>query len=224
MSSTDLMSDDVSGFGDVGNIDANLQAIVIPVSDVERAKAFYAGLGWRLDVERAGENFRLIQFTPAGSGCSIQFGTNLTSAAPGTAAGLYLIVSDIVAARDDLINRGVAISEVFHEGTVGARFHPEAGTRRGGLAPDRGTYKSFASFSDPDGNGWLLQEVTGRLPGRVYPSATTFGTAGELAGALRRAAGAYSEHEQSIFAADAQWPGWCAAYMVAEQAGVEVPA
>src|SRR6202161_3799111 len=144
--------------------DMKLEVIVIPVADVDRAKDFYEGLGWRLDADRsAGDDFRLVQFTPPGSGCSIQFGTNLTSAAPGSAQGLYLTVSDIETARDDLIARGVEVSEVFHEGAPGARFHPEATTHVIGLAPDRGSYGSFASFSDPDGNGWLLQEVTSRL-------------------------------------------------------------
>ena len=142
-----------------------LEVVVLPVSDVDRAKEFYGGLGWRLDADVArGEDLRLVQFTPPGSGCSIQFGTNITSAAPGSAQSLYLTVSDIEAAREELLARGVEVSEVFHEGTLGARFH-EAG-RVPGPAPDRGTYGSFATFSDPDGNGWLLQEITTRLPGR----------------------------------------------------------
>ena len=137
----------------------------MPVSDVDRAKEFYASLGWRLDADIArGEDFRIVQFTPPGSGCSIQFGTNITSAAPGSAQSLYLIVPDIEAAREELLARGVEVSEVFHEGAPGARFH-EAG-RVPGPAADRGTYGSFAAFSDPDGNGWLLQEITTRLPGR----------------------------------------------------------
>jgi len=142
-----------------------LEVLVLPVSDVDRAKRFYEGLGWRLDADiAAGEDFRIVQFTPPGSGCSIQFGAGISSATPGSAQGVYLVVSDIDAARNDLIARGVDVSEVFHEGAPGARFH-EA-DRVTGPAPDRSTYGSFATFSDPDGNGWLLQEITTRLPGR----------------------------------------------------------
>ncbi len=142
-----------------------LEVVVVPVSDVDRAKEFYAGLGWRLDADVArGDDFRLVQFTPPGSGCSIQFGTDLSSAAPGSAQSMYLAVSDLEAVRDELRGRGVDVSEVFHEGALGARFH-QAG-RVTGPAPDQSTYGSFASFSDPDGNGWLLQEITTRLPGR----------------------------------------------------------
>jgi catechol 2,3-dioxygenase-like lactoylglutathione lyase family enzyme len=202
--------------------DMTLEVVVIPVSDVDRAKEFYGGLGWRLDADvAAGDDFRLIQFTPPGSGCSIQFGTNLTSAAPGSAQALYLIVSDIEAARDGLVARSVEVSEVFHEGTRGARFH-DAG-RVAGRSPDRSSYGSFASFSDPDGNGWLLQEVTTRLPGRVDPAATTFDSASGLAEALRRAAAAHGEHEERTGKADPDWPDWYADYMVREQAGAELP-
>jgi catechol 2,3-dioxygenase-like lactoylglutathione lyase family enzyme len=142
-----------------------LEVVVLPVSDVDRAKRFYEGIGWRLDANvTTGNGFRLVQLTPPGSGCSIQFGTNITPATPGSAQSLYLIVSDIDAARDDLQARGVEVSDVFHEGMLGDRFH-EAG-RVAGQAPDRSTYGSFAAFSDPDGNGWLLQEITSRLPGR----------------------------------------------------------
>jgi catechol 2,3-dioxygenase-like lactoylglutathione lyase family enzyme len=142
-----------------------LEVVVLPVSDVDRAKDFYGGLGWRLDADVArGEDLRLVQFTPSGSACSIQFGTNIASGEPGSVQGLYLAVPDIEAARDELLAHGVEVSEVFHEETLGARFH-EAG-RESGPAPDRGTYGSFATFSDPDGNGWLLQEITTRLPGR----------------------------------------------------------
>jgi len=142
-----------------------LEVVVLPVSDVDRAKRFYEGLGWRLDADMArGDDFRIVQFNPPGSGCSIQFGTNISSAAPGSAQSLYLIVSDIDATRNEMLARGVDVSEVFHEGAPGARFH-EAG-RVSGPAPDHGTYGSFATFSDPDGNGWLLQEITTRLPGR----------------------------------------------------------
>jgi catechol 2,3-dioxygenase-like lactoylglutathione lyase family enzyme len=224
MSGSDVTSRDASRPGGAWTVDANLEVIVIPVSDVERAKTFYGSLGWRLDADRsAGEDFRLIQFTPLGSGCSIQFGTNLTPAAPGSVRGLYLIVADIEAARNDLLARGVEVSEVFHEGAPGARFHPEENTRLVGRAPDRGSYMSFASFNDPDGNAWLFQEVTSRLPGRVTPAATSFASASDLASALRRVEAAHGEHEKRTGKPDANWPDWYAAYMVAEQAGVELP-
>ncbi len=169
MSTTEVHGNVTGEFASAGNVDMKLEVLVIPVSDVDRAKEFYGSLGWRLDADvAAGDDFRLIQFTPPGSGCSVQFGTNLTSAAPGSAQGLYLVVSDIEAARDKLVARGVKVSEVFHEGTRGARFH-DAG-RVAGPSPDRSSYGSFASFSDPDGNGWLVQEVTTRLPGRIDPA------------------------------------------------------
>ena len=206
-------------------MDMKLEVVVIGVSDVDRAKEFYGRLGWRLDADRAGgDNFRLIQFTPPASDCAIQFGTNLTSAAPGSAQDLYLIVSDIAAVREEFVGRGVEVSEVFHEGTPGARFRP-AGTdgRVSGPAPEHRSYGSFASFSDPDGNSWLLQEVTTRLPGRVDPAATSFGSASDLASALSRASAAHGEHEKRISAADPNWPDWYAAYMVAEQTGTGLP-
>ncbi len=165
MSSVEVSSESATGSPPVKAGEVRLEVVIVPVSDVDRAKEFYAGLGWRLDADVArGDDLRLVQFTPPGSGCSIQFGTNITLAAPGSAQSLYLIVSDIQASRDELLGRGVEVSEVFHEGAPGARFH-EAG-RVTGPAPDRGTYGSFAVFSYPDGNGWLLQEVTTRLPGR----------------------------------------------------------
>ena len=222
MSVTETGSNDASGIADTGNVDMKLEVVVIPVSDVDRAKEFYGSLGWRLDADvAAGDDFRLIQFTSPGSGCSVQFGTNLTSAAPGSAQGLYLIISDIEAARDNLAARGVKVSEVFHEGTRGARFH-EAG-RVAGPSPNRSSYDSFASFSDPDGNGWLLQEVTTRLPGRIDPATTSFASASDLAGALRRASAAHGEHEKRTGTADANWPDWYAEYIVREQAGQELP-
>jgi catechol 2,3-dioxygenase-like lactoylglutathione lyase family enzyme len=165
----------------------------------------------------------LIQFTPPGSGCSIQFGTSLSSAAPGSAQGLYLIVSDIEAARNEPLAGGVEVSDVFHEGTPGARFHPATNGRLSGPAPDRHSYGSFASFSDPDGNGWLFQEVTTRLPGRIDSAVTSFASTSDLASAFRRAEAAHGEHEQRTGEADANWPDWYAAYMVAEQAGEELP-
>jgi catechol 2,3-dioxygenase-like lactoylglutathione lyase family enzyme len=202
-----------------------LEVVVIPVSDVDRAKEFYGGLGWRLDADATGgAGVRLIQFTPPASDCAIQFGTNLTSAAPGSAQDLYLIVADIAAVREEFAGRGVEVSEVFHEGALGARFRPAGpDARASGPAPEHRSYGSFASFSDPDGNSWLLQEVTTRLPGRVDPAATSFGSVSDLADAMRRASAAHGEHEKRIGAADPNWPDWYAAYMVAEQAGTELP-
>jgi catechol 2,3-dioxygenase-like lactoylglutathione lyase family enzyme len=224
MSSTEVSSKDASASASVRNVDMKLEVLVIPVSDVDRAKEFYTSLGWRLDADvAAGDEFRLIQFTPPGSGCSVQFGTNLTSATPGSAQGLYLIVPDVEAVRDELIALGVEVSEVFHEGTRGARFHRATNGRVSGPAPDRSSYGSFASFSDPDGNGWLLQEVTTRLPGRIDSAATSFASANDLASALRRASAAHGEHEQRTGEADPNWPDWYAEYMVAEQAGEELP-
>jgi catechol 2,3-dioxygenase-like lactoylglutathione lyase family enzyme len=211
-----------------GRIDMKLEIAVVPVSDVDRAKGFYGGLGWRLDADfAAGDDFRVIQFTPPGSGCSVIFGKNVTAAAPGSAQGLYLIVSDIKAARDELLRRGVEISEVFHDG---GDVH--AGTdepylfgrlRVSGPDPERRSYRSFASFRDPDGNGWLFQEITARLPGRVDAD-TTFTSSTELATALRRAAAAHGEHEKRIGKHDADWPDWYAEYIVREQAGKPPPA
>ena len=219
---TDVATDDMS----IAKVDTRLEAVVIPVSDVDRAKAFYGSLGWRLDADFPFDNgFRIVQFTPPGSGCSVQFGTNLTSAAPGSAQGLYMVVSDIQATREELVGRGVEVSEVFHAGTPGAQFQPDGASGRvSGPAADHASYGSFATFRDPDGNGWLLQEVTTRLPGRVDPAATTFGSAGDLESALRRAAAAHGEHEQRTGGQrDENWPNWYAAYMVAEQAGTELP-
>jgi len=203
-----------------------LEAIVIPVSDVDRAKKFYAGLGWRLDADFPFDNgFRVVQFTPPGSECSIQFGTKVTNAAPGSAKGLYLIVSDIAAAHDELVALGVKVSEVFHAKTPGAQFQPDDKSGRvSGPAPDHATYRSFATFSDPDGNGWLLQEVTTRLPGRIDAAKTAFASAADLASAFRRAEAAHGEHEKRTGGQrDANWPEWYAAYMIAEQAGKPLP-
>jgi catechol 2,3-dioxygenase-like lactoylglutathione lyase family enzyme len=208
-----------------GSVDMKLEVVVIPVSDVDRAKEFYGSLGWRLDADlAAGDNFRIVQLTPPGSECSIQFGTGITPVAPGSAQDLYLVVSDIEAARDELVARGVGASEVFHEGAPGARFdHHGMNGRVNGPAPDDASYGSFVSFSDPDGNSWLFQEITTRLPGRVDAAETSFGSASELADAMRRASIAHGEHEKRIGAADENWPAWYAAYMVAEQAGTELP-
>jgi predicted enzyme related to lactoylglutathione lyase len=203
-------------------IDTKLEVIVIPVSDVDRAKAFYERLGWRLDADFAdNQGFRIVQFTPRGSACSIQFGSKITSAPLGSATNMYLVVQDVRAARDAVAALGVAVSEVFHEGSLGDRFHADA--RLGGAAPDGATYGSFASFSDPDGNTWLLQEITARLPGRIDPAASAFASASDLAKALRRAAAAHGEHEARIGREDPDWPDWYAEYMVREQAGEELP-
>jgi predicted enzyme related to lactoylglutathione lyase len=204
--------------------DLKLEVVVVPVSDVERAKEFYGGLGWRLDADFPFDNgFRVVQFTPPGSGCSVQFGSNITSAEPGSAQGLYLCVSDIDAARDELVAHGADVSEVFHPGTPGAQFQADGSGRVSGPAPDHATYSSFATFSDPDGNGWLLQEITTRLPGRVDAAETAFASTADLESALRRAAAAHGEHEKRTGEADENWPVWYAAYMVAEQAGTELP-
>jgi catechol 2,3-dioxygenase-like lactoylglutathione lyase family enzyme len=205
--------------------DLKLEAVVIPVADADRAKEFYGRLGWRLDADFPFDNgFRVIQFTPPGSGCSVQFGAKITSAAPGSAQGLYLIVSDIAGARDQLAARGAQVSEVFHPGSPGAQFEPGGGSGRvSGPAADGQSYSSFATFSDPDGNTWLLQEITTRLPGRVDAAETSFASAADLAGAMRRASVAHGEHEKRIGQADENWPDWYAAYMVAAQAGTELP-
>jgi predicted enzyme related to lactoylglutathione lyase len=206
-------------------VDTKLEAFVIPVSDVDRSKEFYASLGWRLDADfRFDSGFRIVQFTPPGSGCSVQFGTKITPATPGSAQALYLVVSDIEAARGELVARGAKVSAVFHPGAPGAQFQPEGSSGRvTGPAPDHATYGSFATFGDPDGNGWLLQEVTTRLAGRIDPAATSFSSASDLASALRRASAAHGEHEKRIGKADPNWPDWYAEYMVAEQAGTGLP-
>jgi catechol 2,3-dioxygenase-like lactoylglutathione lyase family enzyme len=205
--------------------DLKLEAIVIPVSDPDRAKAFYGKLGWRLDADFPFENgFRVVQFTPPGSPCSIQFGAKITSAAPGSARGLYLIVSDIDAARSELVAHGAAVSQVFHAGIPGVQFQPDGTSGRiGGRAPNHASYSSFATFSDPDGNEWLLQEVTTRLPGRIDLGGVAFASANELAGAFRRAEAAHGEHEKRTGQRDANWADWYAAYMVAEQSGKDLP-
>ena len=225
MITSEIRTNHTTGDSSVASVDMRLEAVVIPVSDVDRAKEFYARLDWRLDADfRFDNGFRVVQFTPRGSACSVQFGTDITSAAPGSAHGLYLIVSDIEVAHNDLIARGVEISEVFHAGTPGAQFQPDGTSGRlRGPAPDHASYRSYATFSDPDGNSWVLQEVTTRLPGRIDLTQTTFGSAHDLASALRRAASAHGEHEKRIGQADANWPDWYAAYMVAEQAGLELP-
>jgi catechol 2,3-dioxygenase-like lactoylglutathione lyase family enzyme len=198
-------------------VDMKLEAVVIPVADIDRAKRFYGGLGWRLDADFVvGDEFRGVQFTPPGSPCSIHFGKGLTSAAPGSASGLYLVVSDIEAARAELVGRGVGVSDVFHRAGPGQPALP-------GPHPERSSYSSFASFSDPDGNTWLLQEVTVRLPGRVDPDQTTFSSSADLAKALRRAAAAHGEHEKRTGQRDENWPDWYAEYLAREQSGEALP-
>jgi catechol 2,3-dioxygenase-like lactoylglutathione lyase family enzyme len=208
-------------------MDMKFEIVVLPVSDANRAKEFYARLGWRLDADfDSSKDFLVIQFTPPGSGCSIIFGKNVTAAAPGSAQGLYLIVSDIESARKQLLGLGVEISEVFHnDGVYVGTDEPYLFGRVRVSGPDaeRRSYRSFASFRDPDGNGWLLQEITSRLPGRIDPATTTFASANDLASALRRAEAAHGEHEKRIGAADTNWPDWYAKYMAAEQAGAELP-
>jgi catechol 2,3-dioxygenase-like lactoylglutathione lyase family enzyme len=206
-------------------VDLKFEVVVIPVSDVERAKEFYVRLAWRLDADFSFENgFRVVQFTPPGSSCSIQFGTNITSAAPGSLRGLYLVVSDIEAARAELAALGVEVSEVFHAGSPGAQFRADGSDRISGPASEHETYGSFATFSDPDGNAWLLQEITTRLPGRIDAAETAFASAADLAGAMRRAAVAHGEHEKRGGGEyDVNWPDWYATYMVAEQHGAELP-
>jgi catechol 2,3-dioxygenase-like lactoylglutathione lyase family enzyme len=227
MSTKPVRIDDATSDAKAAPVDMKFEIVVVPVSDVDRAKEFYGRLGWRLDADYdSGKDFRVIQFTPPGSGCSVIFGKNVTAAAPGSAQGLYLIVSDIEAVRKELLDRGVEISEVFH-GAADAH----AGTdepylfgriRVNGPDPEHRSYRSFASFRDPDGNGWLFQEITTRLPGRIDPATTTFASASDLASALRRAEAAHGQHEKRIGQRDANWPDWYATYMVAEQAGTEL--
>ncbi len=204
-------------------VEMNLEAVVIPVSDVDRAKEFYAKLGWRLDADFKFDNgFRVVQFTSPGSGCSVQFGTKITSAAPGSMQGTYLIVSDIGAARKELVARGVEVSDAFHTVTPGAQFQPVGKSGRvSGPAPDHASYSSFATFSDPDGNGWLLQEITTRLPGRIEGEATTYASPNDLADALRRAEAAHGQHEALMRQSDKNWPDWYANFMTSEQHGTE---
>jgi len=209
-------------------VDMKFEIVVIPVSDVDRAKEFYARLGWRLDADfDSGKDFRVIQFTPPGSGCSIIFGKSVTAAAPGSAQGLYLIVSDIEAARKDLLARGIEVSEAFHDasGVYDGPDEPYLFGRQRVSGPDaqHASYRSFASFSDPDGNGWLFQEITTRLPGRIDSTTTNFTSASDLASALRRAAAAHGQHEARIGQADKNWPDWYAEYVVREQNGKELP-
>ena len=204
-------------------IDMKLEVIVLPVSDVDRAATFYRELGWRVDADIATDNGgRILQFTPPGSPCSILIGTGLTPSAPGTAQFVHLIVSDIEAARAELIGKGVDASEVFHDAAGGYnRFDPAV--RASGPDPQRRTYASFVVFNDPDGNGWLLQEITARFAGRIDSDETAYASVPDLASALRRAEAAHGEHEKRTGQHDAEWADWYAAYMVAEQSGAELP-
>jgi len=226
MTTVDKQDGETARARDSEPVDLKLEVVVIPVTDADQSKAFYAGLGWRLDADFAFENgFRVVQFTPPGSPCSLQFGTKITDAPPGSAHGLYLIVADIDAGREELMSRGAKVSEVFHSAEPGAQLDPlGTGGRASGPDPGHKSYSSFATFEDPDGNSWLLQEVTDRLPGRLDPSVTSFNSAGDLAGALRRAEAAHGEHEKRIGHADPDWPDWYAKYMVREQTGQDLPA
>ncbi|RKN22516.1 glyoxalase [Micromonospora musae] len=193
----------------IENVDMKLEVVILPVADVDRAKEFYLRLGWRLDQTPPG----IVQLTPHGSGCSVQFGPDLTPAAPGSASN-YLVVSDLEAARDALVGAGVDVGEIMHVTPQGPAS---------GLDPDRRSYFSRATFSDPDGNTWLVQEITTRLPGRVEAAETSFASKSDLASALRRAEAAHGEHEKRTGKTDPDWPGWYAQYMISEQAGTELP-
>jgi catechol 2,3-dioxygenase-like lactoylglutathione lyase family enzyme len=209
MSTTDVRRSEPSEILSVRDVDMKVEVVVVPVSNVDRAKEFYGRLGWRLDVTPP----TVVQFTPHGSACSVQFGATLTSAAPGSAKG-YLIVSDLEAARNALVAAGIEVGKIFHITPDGPVSGPD---------PEHRSYFSRAVFRDPDGNEWLLQEITTRLPGRVEAAATSFGSVGDLAGAFRRAAAAHGEHEKRTGERDEDWPSWYAAYMAAEQAGTELP-
>jgi catechol 2,3-dioxygenase-like lactoylglutathione lyase family enzyme len=217
MSQTAISTKHQQDAGDTARVDMKLEVELIPVSDVDRAKEFYTRLGWRLDDDIVmGNNFRIVQFTPPGSSSSITFGKGVTGAAPGSLRG-GLIVSDIETAHDELVARGINPSEVFH----GSPFSTAG--RISGPDPERQSYRSYVSFEDPDGNAWIVQEVTRRLPGRIDPATTTFASPNDLASAMRRAAAAHGEHEERNGQHDANWPDWYAAYIAAEQAGTELP-
>src|SRR6266404_7345926 len=215
MATSSAINNEPVSSASAARVDMKFEVIVIPVADVDRSKAFYTKLGWRLDADFPFDNgFRVVQFTPPGSGCSVQFGTNITSAAPGSVQGLYLIVSEIEAARDELVARGAAISEVFHAGTPGAQFQRDGTSGRlSGPAPDRASYRTFASFSDPDGNSWLLQEIKTRLPGRGLSNSDV----ASLTQLLREAEEHHGKYEPT--APKHHWSGWYAAYIVARQHG-----
>jgi len=215
MSRTESRSEPAAGKPGAGKAELKLEVVVIPVADVDRAKRFYGSLGWRLDADFAFDNgFRVVQFTPPGSACSVQFGTRMTAAAPGSAHGNYLVVSDIGVAREELAASGVNVSDVFHPDAPGAQFQPDGASGRvRGPAPQRATYRSFATFEDPDGNGWLVQEVTTRLPGRGLSSPDVV-TLTELLLEAEKHHGAYE-----AAAPKHHWSAWYAAYLVARQNG-----
>jgi catechol 2,3-dioxygenase-like lactoylglutathione lyase family enzyme len=202
-------------------MDMKLEVVVLPVADVGRAKEFYLALGWRLDADVTSDDLRVVQLTPPGSPSSIIFGTDVSAAGAGPVTGLHLAVADIHTARAELSAADVDISEVFHD--AGGVFH-HAGTtgRVPGPDADRRSYASFATFTDPDGNRWWLQEITTRLPGRVDGN-ISYGSSTELAAALRRAAVAHGEHENATGRTDSDWPDWYADYMVAESTGADLP-
>jgi predicted enzyme related to lactoylglutathione lyase len=224
MSKTETRIETATKAAPSSTVDMKFELAVIPVSDVDRAKDFYAKLGWKLDMDFVrGDDFRVIQFTPRGSAGSIIFGSGIPSTKPGSAQGLYLVVSDIVAARASLMERGVAVSELFHDAD-GVFHRAGTGGRVSGPAPQRRSYGTFASFNDPDGNGWLMQEVTVRLPGHGGEGNLTFGSSTELASAMRRARVAHDALEKGIGLVDEDWPSWFADYMFLEQAGKPLPA
>jgi catechol 2,3-dioxygenase-like lactoylglutathione lyase family enzyme len=212
MSTTEMSES--AGPRTTAGVDMKLEVIVIPVSDVDRSKAFYERLGWRLDADLGRGSFRIVQLTPPGSGCSVAFGTGVSDGEPGSAQTLELIVSDIEKARDELLSRGVGEVEIFH----GSPW-----SREPGVDPERQSYRTYGAFSDPDGNGWVLQEITSRLPGRLDPGQTAYSSASDLASAMKRAETAHGEHERRTGVPDADWPAWYAAYMVAEQSGAPLP-
>ncbi len=222
MNATQVLDPTTTAASTSAVVDMKLEVLILPVADVHASVAFYSGLGWRLDADIRTGDARVVHFTPPGSACSVLFGTGVSPAAPGSAQYNFLVVSDIIAAREDLNRRGVAASEVFHDRFGGYRFDPDA--RASGPDPERRTYASFVTFSDPDGNSWLIQEVTTRFPGRIDSTMTTFASARDLANALRRAEGAHGEHERRSGRPDADWPAWYAAYLVAEQSGEALPA
>lgn len=223
MSTTQVRAEGARSRAQTKRSDMKLEVVVLPVSDVGRAAEFYAGrLGWRVDVDTLKGDSRVVHLTPPGSACSVMFGTNLTPSPPGSAQFLHLVVSDIEAAHAELVAKGVDPSEVFHDPSGNFnRFDPAA--RASGPDPSRGTYASFVAFNDPDGNGWVMQEVTTRFPGRIDSDATTFASQADLADAIRRAGAAHGEHEQRSGEQDAEWPEWYAKYIAAEQAGEQLP-
>ena len=223
MNDAEVRDDPITHTPPPGTVDMRFELAVIPVSDVDRSKAFYAGLGWKLDMDFVrSDGYRVIQFTPPGSPASIVFGSGVASTQPGSVQNLYLVVSDIESARNALLRRGVAVSELFHD-AGGVFHHAGSAGRVDGAAPNRRSYGTYASFADPDGNGWLMQEVTVRLPGHGRENDTTFGSPVELAGALRRARAAHEALEKGIGLVDDDWPRWFADYIVLEQAGKPLP-